>query len=172
MSVEKAEIKMAVVHDLGCGFDDERERAEQDVLRHAGGAKSLRDAAKAVEVLLAHIAREFKGEKITPAQAESATLYVKRSAEICRNLALAAEVAEQRAHGRVEAYRSVIKTTKQIHDAEQKKIESLRSGEEGPRAVGEHPGESEAARRREEAMASTPEMSVTAQGTSEVEGGG
>lgn len=157
MSAEKAEIKMAVVHELGCDFDDEREKAEQDVLRHAGGAKALREAARAVETLLAHVARDFKGEKLSPEQAETATLYVKRSAEICRNLALTAEVSEQRAYGRAEAFRSVIKTTKKIHDAEQKKLEALQSDEEG-RAVGEHPGESEAARRREEARAAQTEV--------------
>lgn len=149
MGAEKAKLKMELAHELGCEFDDTLDKAKEEILRWNGGARSLRECAKAVEGLIGHIAKDLKSEKISPEAADFGSLYIRRAVEVCRNLALKADVMEQRSHGRVDALNVVIKITKQVHTTEEQKLIALESPTEGTRAVGEHPGPHPADDRRE-----------------------
>ena len=127
MAIDKSELKMAVAHELGAGFDDALERAAADTNKWVGAKTALGDAATAIEKLLAHISQDVKDEDMTIEQSTAAQKYVRRAAEICRNLKLKAEIHEQRAHGRVEALGTVIKVTKNLFEKEKSKVEALKA---------------------------------------------
>ncbi len=131
MAIEKSEIKMAVAHELGCGFDDALEKAQQDIHRWEGAKTAFKEAAAGVEALCAHIQRDLKEEKFDATAANAARNYVRRAAAICENLRLKAEVHEQRAHGRVEALETSVKLTKKLYDAEEAKLQALKEHQEG-----------------------------------------
>jgi len=130
MGAEKSELKMAVAHELGAGFDDALEKAEDDAQKWIGAKTALADAAKSIEALLAHVSQDVDEEAITIEAGNAAQKYIKRAAEVCLNLKLKAEVHEQRSYGRVEALKTVIKVTKTLHDREGSKVEALKAHEE------------------------------------------
>lgn len=99
----KAEMTIAIAGEFENGFADARKAAADDSLKWDGAKTSLNGAAKAVEALLAHVARDVKEGKFDIATGEAVRLYVQRSVEVCRNLRLKAEVQQERARGRSEA---------------------------------------------------------------------
>lgn len=125
MGIDKSRFKMAVAHELGASFDDTLEKANEDVHKWAGAKKALGEAAVGIDKLLAHIAQDVKEEKMSIEESNGAQKWVRRAAEICRNLQLKADVHEHRAHGRAEALRSVVEITKKYHDKERAKAEAI-----------------------------------------------
>jgi hypothetical protein len=125
MGIDKSRFKMAVAHELGASFDDTLERANEDVHKWAGAKKALGEAAVGIDKLLAHIAQDVKDEKMTIEESNAAQQWVRRAAEICRNLQLRADVHEHRAGGRVEALKTVVEITKKYHDKEKAKATTL-----------------------------------------------
>lgn len=125
MGVEKSEIKMAVAHELGAGFDDALEAAEQDILRWDGAKTSLKSAAAAVEALIAHAKRDLEAEVIDEERFVLVRKWLQRATEVVRNLRTQAEVHEQRAHGRVDAFKTTVKLTKKLFDNEEAKLKGL-----------------------------------------------
>lgn len=136
MGYEKSEFKMAVAHELGAGFDDALEQAQGETHKWAGAKVALGDAAIAVDALLSHIARDVKDEKMTIEESNAAQKWVRRAAEICRNLKLKAEVHEHRAYGQLDAYKKVVKITKTFYDKEKEKADALKA-HEAAEAAGE-----------------------------------
>jgi len=125
MGIEKSRFKMAVAHELGSSFDDTLERANEDVFKWAGAKKAFEEAAAGIDKLLGHIAQDVKEEKMTIEESNESQKWVRRAAEICRNLKLKAEIHEQRAHGRAEALKSVVEITRKYHDKEKARAEAL-----------------------------------------------
>lgn len=159
MGAEKAKLKMEIAHQLGCEFDDALDGAQKDVLRWEGSARGMREGAKAVEALLGHVAADVKEQKISIEAGDYAQKQLKRGAEVLRSLALRSEAMVQKTSGRAEAFQTVVKATKKIHDTEAQKAEGLESddGNREPdergsvqRPVGAHPGASLADQRKAE----------------------
>lgn len=125
MGVEKSEIKMAVAHELGAGFDDALEAAERDIYRWDGAKTSLKSAATAVEGLIAHAKKDLELEAIDEETYKLIRKWLQRGVEVVHNLRIQAEVYEQRAHGRVEAMRTSVKITKRLYDEEEAKLRAL-----------------------------------------------
>jgi len=125
MGVDKSEVKMAVAHELGAGFDDALESAQHDIYRWDGAKTSLRSAAQAVEGLIAHAKRDMDAEILDEEQFVLVRKWLQRSAEVVRNMRIQADVKEQRAHGRVEALQTSVKITKKLYDDEQAKRQAV-----------------------------------------------
>jgi hypothetical protein len=125
VGVQKSEIKMAVAHELGNGFDDALEAANRDCYRWDGAKTSLKKAVTAIEGLVEHAKRDLDAETLTDEQYVLVRKWLQRSAEVIRNLNAQAEIKEQRAHGRVEAFKTVVKITKKVYDDESNKRDAL-----------------------------------------------
>lgn len=176
MGVEKSEIKMAVAHELGAGFDDALEAAERDIYRWDGAKTSLRGAASAIEGLMEHAKRDLDAELLNEESFKLVRKWVQRATEIVRNLRTQAEVHEQRSHGRVEALKTSVKITKKLYDDEQAKLKALQEHVEeeptgevtrlGPRRpTGVRPPNVIAAKKAAEAAEKTAEKEEIAPGS-------
>ena len=102
--ITKSEMKKALSSQFEQGFTQAREAASDDALRWDGGAASLKGAVTAVEALEGHLARDVKEEKLTIEEAQHVRRYVRRAVEIVRSLQVKAQVQQQKALGRVEAF--------------------------------------------------------------------
>ncbi|MDB4726413.1 hypothetical protein OAF54_03160 [bacterium] len=99
--VSKDELKALICEDLNDSFFEAEQLAANDAASWQGAKKSLNGAAKLVKDLLNHL----EDEDFTDEQIEAVTRYINRAAEVCNSLRLKAEVHEQRALGRIEAFR-------------------------------------------------------------------
>lgn len=124
MSTDKSELRKEIAHHIGCKLDDALEESERDIYRWDGAKSSLSGAKLAVEKLLAHIAQDVKTQKLSAEAAEAAQTYVVRAASILDNLRLKAEVHEQRAHGKTEAFKLSVAIAKKYHDDEEAKAKA------------------------------------------------
>lgn len=97
--MDKAELKLIIAEEFNEDFLEARQLAATDAASWQGAKKSLNGAAKMIEALLEHLDPEYAEE-----QAEAARLSIRRAAEVCHSLRLKAEVHEQRALGRSEAF--------------------------------------------------------------------
>ena len=125
MGRQKSEIKMAIAHELGTGFDDALEAAEHDIYRWDGAKTSLKSAASAVESLIAHAKQEVEGGNRDEEKFALVRKWLIRATEVVRSMRTQAEVKEQRAHGRAEALRTTVKITKKLYDDEAAKLKAL-----------------------------------------------
>jgi len=130
MGIEKSEIKMAVAHELGAGFDDALEAAERDIYRWDGAKTSLKNAATAVEGLIAHAKKDLDLEAIDEETYKLIRKWLQRSVEVVRNLRVQAEGHEQRAHGRAEALRTSVKITQRLYEEEAAKLKGVQGHDE------------------------------------------
>lgn len=99
--VSKDELKNLICEELNESFFEAEQLAANDAASWQGAKKSLCAASKMVGALLGHL----EDEDYTDEQIEAVRKYNARAAEVCNNLRLKAEVHEQRAQGRIEAFR-------------------------------------------------------------------
>ena len=99
--VSKDELKSLICEELQDSFFEAEQLAANDAASWQGAKKSLGGAAKLVKDLLGYL----KDEELTEEQVEAVTRYINRASEVCNSLRLKAEVHEQRALGRIEAFR-------------------------------------------------------------------
>lgn len=158
MSIEKAELKKAVAHEIGCRLDDLLEAGHVEVHGYDGARKAFRQGAKSVGELLALVDKELDEGKFNELEgplkvAEVVKKYVQRAVNLLDNLQMNAEANHLKAQGKVEALTTAITVPKKLWDDESKKIEVAKAAvvtpAEGPRASGTHPGDPLAERRAE-----------------------
>jgi len=157
MTLEKAELKMSVAHELGCQVDDQLAGAEKDGLRHAGAKSALFHAAKEINRQLhAAVKRDleegaFEGEKFPESELQLQSLinrWISRASGLCENMAQMHESQEIVKAGETAGLKKVIDRIKKYHDAERQKAAALKDAEDGKvvpirggtRASGQHPG--------------------------------
>jgi hypothetical protein len=118
--MDKAELKQIIAEDLSEDFLDAEQVAAVDASSWQGAKKALSGAAKLVDALLTHIDPDYTEE-----QSEAARLSIRRAAEVCHSLRLKAEVHEQRALGRIEAFRIAVKMIQKAGESGTKTPDAL-----------------------------------------------
>jgi hypothetical protein len=109
--ISMSEMKVAIATELGDEVAAAEKSAEKEVHKWDGAKTAYKGAAKAIEGLLAHVTLDFKEDKLTHDEAKLVQLWVKRCGNVCDNLRLSAEVQEQRALGRMDAFKMTKKAT-------------------------------------------------------------
>lgn len=132
--ISKSEMKAALAGEFENGFVEAKKSAQDDLLRWEGSKMALTGAAKAVEQLQAHVARDVDEEKLTIEEATKVRLYVSRAAEVVRSLRLKAEVQQERAKGRMEAFSMA---TNMVSKSRQQAERKMASEDGAPGGAGE-----------------------------------
>lgn len=144
MSIEKAEIKIGTVNQIGSKLDDMLEQSEAEMRRCEGAKGSLRQAAKAISDLTAHVNKDVDegrldfGEETLKVAAEI-NRWIQRCSAVAENLAVKAEVAFLINQGKADGLRASVQVASQIKQQEEQKISARQNGSSEERVAGEHP---------------------------------
>lgn len=138
MSLEKADVKIGVTHELGCKFDDVLESAKVELAKNEGAAVGLFQTVKLVEALASHVDKDMDDGMYDDVVAKHIKTYIQRSAAVVHNMALKADNQRFISQGRIQAIEAVIGITKKTHDTELLKKEQIQLVEAN-RAMGIEP---------------------------------
>lgn len=167
-TVEKAEIKIITANNIGADIEDMLEQARKSEHMHEGGKLALADAVKKVNALTELFVRSVnEGEldlsKLAPEEIEGLVKrWINRCVGLLENLTLMSQNAQLSAAGMVAAYKNAMKAPMKIMEAERKKMEAIKEaieeqertgdpdldGRTISRAMGQHPGDPLADRRK------------------------
>lgn len=170
MNLDKAELKLLILGDLGCDFEDVKDSMVRDLHQQEGAAAALTQAAKSILALCKLVDDDIEKGRYELPEAERLKQYISRAATVCDEMSKKARVARQVAEGRVQGVDHIVKIVKKRHDAEEQKklmlqaaiAEAEATGEEvdlRSRPVGLHPGASIAQARRAEETEAAKEAS-------------
>lgn len=100
MTVEKAELRAAAIHDAGVRVDDLLEASRAAALRAEGSASALQQSAEIVRQLHAHVDNEVENGRLDLERAAIAKQWVTNAVSIIEQLArnAAASLSTQRGH--------------------------------------------------------------------------
>lgn len=165
MSIEKAELKAAVIHNYGVQADDRLEKAKLQHAIHNGAKQGLRGFAKNILALTALVDKDLEEEKL-PEEPLLVAKYAKdllaKASLLCENAARHQENCQISSQGEIAAYTSMVEMLDKDHASEIAKAENLSQLEDGDedgdedelsRPLGSHPGPSLAAKRKAEEAA-------------------
>ena len=135
MSLDKARLKIEILHDLGCSFDDVLEKYEQDIQRSIGSTAGLNRGSHDVAALLKHIDQDVEEGSLSAEAAEAARLYVGRASVVCHNLMNKAENDAMICTGRKDGMKKALDLTRSAIDTEMIKAQRLLSDMEESDAI-------------------------------------
>lgn len=129
MTLEKSEIKKKVANDIGNRLDDILEAAERDKHGYEGARQVLREAAKCLLELNAHVEKDLNEGLLNNIQdplavAGSLKRYVQKAVGSIENLRIRSEAALLKAEGKVEALGQAVGVTKRLFDEEDAKAKA------------------------------------------------
>lgn len=122
MSLEKAELKIAIATDIGATIEDAYDAAKIETYRFEGGVQALIKAVKACEELATHVDKDLDEGLYGLDVAERIKRYTERAAGACRNLVRQAENGHVAASGKVLAYENAVKLVDKYRKTEQLKV--------------------------------------------------
>jgi hypothetical protein len=128
MTMDKAELKMLTVQDLGADMEDNKEAAEIEVYRAEGGMVWLQKAAKVHQAVLQRVDRDLDKGEIKedwgPLEIASYTKKVLMMAnQGVSDVALQAQSHKLHQQGRVKGITMCVDMAKKVYDAEKTKLE-------------------------------------------------
>jgi len=122
MNIEKAEVKVAVAHEIGCRLDDTREAARSEVAQWEGANASLVQAGRAIEELARHVDKDVDEGLYDLEVAKHVKKYLTRAAAVAQNLGTQAGAQRLMAQGKVQALESAVKVVQKFHEEETRKV--------------------------------------------------
>lgn len=126
MSVEKSEVIIAVLEDIGARAEDQLEAFKAEEQRIAGAVDAYRAGQAAVTTLLGHVDKDLESSQLDEAHAAVVKRYVERAVQMLSNLALRAEGQRFMAGGQVAAQRKVVSGLDKRRQEEQAKLQKER----------------------------------------------
>jgi hypothetical protein len=121
MSLDKSEVKLGTVHELGCRLDDVREAAHKEVSRMEGAVAAFAKSAEVVAALAALVDKDISDGKF---ELETATLikrYIERGTQALTNLHLNAKNLQLMAQGKVQGLDAGLQVAKKLKEEEERK---------------------------------------------------
>ena len=150
MSLEKAELKMLMLQDLGNKFDDVLEEMGRDQCRTEGASKALSQAATVIAQLATLVDDDLDKERYDIETATRIKQYISRATTQVSDMASAMTRNKLVAQGRREGIAQVVQMTKKEYDREEAKKKAIEKASEDPsliaqdglsrRLTGVHPG--------------------------------
>lgn len=159
MTLEKAELKAAFAHDMGCKFDDVLAEEESELHRNEGAAVSLLQAAEVIGSLIAKVDKELDAKDIDIPTAKKVKEYVNQAAMVLKSLSTRADQARVKSIGKIEAMKNVVALTQKTYEGELQKAKRIKEAEDegfdhpSGRPPGVHPGQSLKQKRQAEEAA-------------------
>jgi hypothetical protein len=142
MSLEKSEIKCAVIHEFGNAMDDALEAAAKDVHLAQGAQSGLLQTEKKLAALAAHVDKDLdEGKLDLDSSLEIAKIikvYIQRAVAVVHSDAMSYEQRVFIAQGRMLAFEQNVKLTKKMYDMESRKASAIRDAE----STGDDPSKS------------------------------
>jgi hypothetical protein len=164
VSIEKAQLKMAVAHDIGVKLDDRREAAEAELHRFEGAVGAMKQAGENIEGLIVLLQKDVDGGAFDGLASEPIgeplklkehiVRWLRRALGVTISLREVAETNRLKCAGKLEAMEAAVKDVRGVFDEERAKAAALTS-EGGPRPAGRRPGPSIAQLRKAGATGAT-----------------
>jgi hypothetical protein len=136
MSLEKSEIKCAVIHEFGNAMDDALEAAAKDVHLAQGAHAGLLQTEKKVAALAVHVDKDLdEGKLDLDSSLEIAKIikvYIQRAVAVVHSDAMSYEQRVFMAQGRMSAFEQNVKLAKKMYDMESRKADAVREAESDP----------------------------------------
>lgn len=164
MTNEKAELKLAVAHSIGCDIEDDLESTNRDMLRASGQLQAAFSLETKINVVIEELDADMKSASPPFKDQDSldnAKRYLSRTMAACSSEVKQSSDLRLQLEGKIQAFSQMIQRIKHICDAERRKINAVKEvvekGEKvasspRSRSVGRHPGPSLADRRRAESF--------------------
>jgi len=127
----KHDNKIETIHEIGVRLDDALEASKVEVTRYEGAQVAYLTASRAVQALLASIAKEVEDKRTDAVSAKLATDWVSRAAQVCENLSKQAANSVLMAKGAELQTTRLVGMVKSLHDLEI----ARRAREEAPAEV-------------------------------------
>ena len=134
MGFEKAEVKMATMHNMGVKFDDMLDSAKRQMSEYDGGIKALNAAAKKIEDFCNIIDQDIENGKFNRfgdealRAAELMKKWILRSVGTCVSMVEGAQVNRTKVSGKIEALETVITFTQNQYNATKVKSDNIKRG--------------------------------------------
>jgi len=148
MSLEKAELKILILNDLGCDIEDMSESLQRECHQQEGATVALREATKAILGLQALVDEDVDKGRYDIEAAARVKAYVARAASQCEDMSKAAFTKRMVSEGRHQGVAQVVGLLKKKAQVESLKAEAMKSTDEDRRPIGGHPGPSIAQSRK------------------------
>jgi hypothetical protein len=172
MSIEKSELKISVINEIGNWLDDGVEKLEKERMRIDGGLAAMSRITHDLAGVKDRIKQELDKEVIDIPSCQYGLKTVDTCIATAKTYAASVQEDQKKVQHRTETLDVVVRYVKSLLDREQRKIQEIRAAEEAVkngevldrRPVGVHPGESIAMQRRREEAArmATPVVNATA----------
>jgi hypothetical protein len=120
--MDKAEVKMLTLHEVGCRVDDMLDGAQQELCRLEGGVVAITSAKKAIEQLSALVSDDVTKQRYDESAAAKIKEYIERCMLILAAQQKRADFERVAAHGKITALKTVVDAIKKEHAAEQGKL--------------------------------------------------
>jgi hypothetical protein len=142
MTLMKAEVKAAAVHDVGIKLEDKLEAAKSEMSEAKGIRAGFDFAVRRMEQMTTTLDAEVKAEppKLSEDEYKIAKKYLAKVTDALKGLVQGATETFLRAQGKVIALDQVVKTLSDLHKAEEGKVEALKSGAMVEEDSGKLPG--------------------------------
>lgn len=128
MNIEKSQIKVGAVHEVGVRLDDALEGARSEVHRADGASAALERAAEACSQLSRQVDRDLDEGKIADlGTAGLVKKWIDKCAATVRDARAQALVAKAQGQGKVAALETAVGIAKRFVDDERKKIENFQA---------------------------------------------
>jgi hypothetical protein len=173
MGLDKAELKMLILNDLGCDFEDVKDNMLREMYQQEGAASALRQAAKAILGLSQLVDDDIEKGRYELEEAARLKEYISRAATQCEEMSKSARNQRLVSEGRMQGITHIVDLTKKKVEAEEAKLKALAAAlEEAEKTGGEvdmrrrpsgvRPGASVAQQRRAEEQAAQDEAAKAA----------
>ena len=158
MSLDKAELKILILNELGCDFEDMCEVVRRETHQQEGAAVALRVAAKTILGLSALVDDDLDKGRYELEEAGRIKSYIGRAATQCEEMSKDARNKRMVSEGRTQGIAQVVATLKKKMAAETVKADARKNADPSDsRALGTRPGLSVAQQRKaEELQAKAP----------------
>jgi len=130
MGIDKAELKKAILQDMGIKADDRLDALTAELYRTEGAAGSLKTAAEVIERdVFARLRSDLEGGQLDADQAKTVDRYIRTCIHSLQHLAQQSNVQVPIMKGRLDEATEQVKRIKEEFDSEEAKIQAIRIAE-------------------------------------------
>lgn len=127
MSVEKAELRAQVMHELGVRFDELHDSSQAAAHRAEGAEAALRESSELLsQQLHAAVDKEIEAGRLDLERGAIAKQWVTRASAFLSQLATKAQQVVPTQRGHAQGVSFIVEYLKRLHDAEIKQADQLR----------------------------------------------
>jgi hypothetical protein len=124
MNLEKSELKIGTVNELGSRLEDALEGSNRDLYRCEGAVTALQAAVRASESIQSHLDKEIEAQKIDLEVGNEIKRWLMRVTQVIANLEAQSVYNRHAQAGRVSAMTTAVDIAKKLKEEEIRKVEA------------------------------------------------